>query len=52
MELGKEQDFSKSKNLHESIELRDFWGVQIRGGGKFSTYQVLVFAIIIVFLTF
>ena len=33
VELEKEQDFSKSKNLHKSIELRDFWGVQIRRGG-------------------
>ena len=46
------EDFPKSKNLHESLVLILFlWGYKFRGY-NFLTYEKLVFAMIIVFLTF
>ena len=53
------QDFAKSKiytnhSNQNILEGGNFWGVQIRGGGGkiFRPTKMLVFAMVIVFLTF
>ena len=49
----KNWDFPKSNNFCESLELRNFWkGIQIQGSKIFRITKMLVFAMVILFLTF
>ena len=44
--------FTRITRIKTFLKGGNFWGVQIRGGGIFRPTKMLIFAMVIVFLTF